>query len=207
MINKIDHIIYTAPTLKMGMERIEKLLGVRPVIGGQHPKWGTHNALLSLGDAYLEVVAPDPTLSKPQKGTWIDAFLSKGPQLSSWVLQTDDIQKLSRLAIDSSIDLGEIQQGQRQKPDGTSLNWQLTDPYAMPMGGILPFLIDWGNTPHPSQNRPIVCELTNFILEHPLANEVKQKLGVLIVKIKVQEASSSKLKAIVKSPNGIVTLC
>ncbi len=33
----IDHLVFTAPTLEQGMDRIESLLGVRPVIGGRHP--------------------------------------------------------------------------------------------------------------------------------------------------------------------------
>ena len=47
----IDHLVYTAPSLGEGIAEIESIFGITPVIGGQHPQYSTHNALLSLGDS------------------------------------------------------------------------------------------------------------------------------------------------------------
>jgi Glyoxalase-like domain len=55
--NAIDHIVFGCSDLERGMDEIEQLLGIRPVPGGRHIQFGTHNALLSLGPAtYLEVI-------------------------------------------------------------------------------------------------------------------------------------------------------
>ena len=32
----IDHLIFAAPSLELGMDVIEEIIGVRPVVGGQH---------------------------------------------------------------------------------------------------------------------------------------------------------------------------
>ena len=88
----IDHLVYTAPTLDEGIDAIEKILGVRAIIGGKHAQYGTHNALLSLGDSiYLEIIAPDPNLESPMDGRLLEDSYSKKPKLTTWVLREDNI--------------------------------------------------------------------------------------------------------------------
>lgn len=206
MTNKIDHIIYTCRMLEEGMDRIEKLLGIRPALGGKHPKWGTHNAILSLGDSYLEVVAPDPSLKRPKNGTWIDQFLDQGPSLSSWVLQTTDIEQLHVIGKKADIPFGKIESGQRQKPDGTLLKWKLTDPYVMPYDGKLPFLIDWGTTPHPSSSAPLAGQLKDLVIIHSSAKALNKDLNTLGMNLQVNVAPQPQLKAIIETPKGIIEL-
>jgi hypothetical protein len=38
---------------------------------------------------------------------------------------------------------------------------------ALPGGGILPFVIDWGTTPHPSTTLPTECQLLKLVVTHP----------------------------------------
>jgi len=57
---QIDHLILGINNLEKGCTDFENLSGVRPAFSGEHPNWGTHNALLSLEESYLEVIAPQP---------------------------------------------------------------------------------------------------------------------------------------------------
>jgi hypothetical protein len=67
----IDHVTVTAPTLAGGAEFVRKALGVAPQAGGEHPRMGTHNLLLKLGDSmFLEVIAPNPNAPAPARPRW-----------------------------------------------------------------------------------------------------------------------------------------
>ena len=196
--NFIDHLIYTTPNLEMGMDEMEDLFGIRPAVGGKHPDFGTHNALLSLGNStYLEIISRDPELGVPESGIWLRDNLNQPSQLSTWALRTENIEELYIHGIRNELPLGKIAQGKRQKPDGTSLQWKLTDPYAMPCDGAIPFLISWGKSPHPANSAPHAGELIDFEIFHPNPNEVKEKLMVLGVDFKVTQSNKCSFRATV----------
>ena len=67
----IDHLVIAVRSLEDGVAYITEQLGVLPVPGGEHPRMGTHNALVRLGDTtYLEVIAANPGAATPQRARW-----------------------------------------------------------------------------------------------------------------------------------------
>ena len=155
MKHQIDHIIITTPKLETGMDWVEERLYYRPVPGGKHPNWGTHNALLGLGEhCYLEVLAPDPSLPTPQRGRWLADYCALGTGWASWAVASSNLPKTAQELVSIGIDLGAIRSGSRMSTGGSLLEWQLTDPYILPWDGYFPFLIDWGSSPHPASALP-----------------------------------------------------
>jgi len=207
MPHKIDHIIYVAPLLEEGIHNIERLLGVKAVIGGRHLSYGTHNALLSLGNhTYLEIVAPDPESSLEENKLWLKNKFIMDAHLATWVLQADDIQGLHKHALSQGIKLGAISSGERVKTDGSILKWTLSDPNAMPYSGALPFLINWGKTIHPAKTTPSAGTLKKLMIIHPQAQKLRELMKLLNCPVEVQQGSAYILKAFIESKNGLVIL-
>lgn len=203
----IDHLVYACANLEHGMDEIEALLGVRPVRGGHHPQYGTHNAQLSLGSGiYIEIIARDPELPAPERGAYVEIPATSQSRLITWVFRTDDIQQTASNAAHADIGLGPVQSGSRIKPDGSKICWQLTDPYAMPFGGAIPFLIDWGNVIHPSKVVPAGGTLVQLVIEHPEADRVRRAISALGAEVLVVEDEKFGICATIETKDGLVTL-
>ena len=41
--------------------------------------------------------------------------------------------------------------GSRRRTDGVLLSWRYTDPQTVLADGLVPFFIDWGQSPHPAR--------------------------------------------------------
>src|SRR5690348_9700663 len=149
----IDHLVYAVSDLDRGVAEMERLLGVRAVPGGRHLGRGTRNALLGLGGrTYLEVIAPDPAQS--QAPSWFRVSDLQAPTLVTWAAASRNLEADAAAAERAGVRLGSIIAGERTRTDGVELRWRYTDPSTFIADGIVPFLIDWGATPHPSSAIP-----------------------------------------------------
>lgn len=203
----VDHLVYAAPDLDAGIAEIERLLGARATVGGRHPAFGTRNALLSLGPStYLEIIAPDPELPRPAAGRLAELAPGERARLVTWVLRDEAMEARAEWARARGVTLGAVQQGSREAPDGSLLRWRLTDPYAMPLHGAVPFLIAWGGTPHPAHMAPRAGHLVGLRIEHPDPEAVRAALGTLDVTMRVDAGSRMRLVALLRTPAGMVQL-
>jgi hypothetical protein len=134
----VDHLVYATPELSAGVERIEKLLGVKASPGGQHPGRGTRNALLALGPtSYLEIIGPDPEQPTPALPRPFGIDDLKEPRLVAWAAKSMDLARLASEAGRNGVKLGEVISGSRRRADGVMLSWRYTDPRTIVAGGAL----------------------------------------------------------------------
>ena len=164
---EIDHLVVTAPSLASGADWVARRLGVAPGPGGAHPRMGTHNLLLRLGESqFLEVIAPDPAAARPDRPRWFgldDPEVLREPRLSAWVARTPTLRDCPADVLAVAGPIETMTRGTRE--------WLITIPAdgALPLGGALPMLIEWQSPRAPAgAGLPAAgCALAAMGLRHP----------------------------------------
>lgn len=202
---QLDHLVYAVPNLAEGVRDLAERLGARPLPGGSHPAWRTRNAVLPLGPAsYLEIIGPDPDV--PSRPAIFGLATLAAPRLATWAAKSTDLARLAEYARSHGIDLGAPGPGRRLQTDGTTLTWELTDPFAPRAGGVLPFFIRWRGETHPASAGPALVSPVSLRAEHPDAAGVRTQLRVLEVELEVAPGPAPALFAVLRTPRGTVTL-
>jgi Glyoxalase-like domain len=203
----LDHLVVAAPDLDAGVAAIERRLGVRPSPGGRHAAWGTRNALLAIGgDAFLEVIGPDPGAPAPPDPRPFGIDRLAAPRLVTWCARSISLEADVARAAAAGVDLGAMLDGRRMRDDGVELRWRLTDLRAPRLDGLVPFLIDWGTTPHPSATAAGGARLLTLRAEHPDPGVVERALRALGSDVPVTKANRPALIAKLATPRGEVEL-
>ncbi|WP_299851154.1 VOC family protein [uncultured Roseovarius sp.] len=191
----LDHLTVIAPTLTEGVEHVRDCLGIEVPFGTRHDYMGTHNHRLQLGkNVYLKIVALDPSGVNPGRSRWfgvddprqVRSDWERGRRLRGWVAAIVNIESFIR-----------------QRPQfGEVVNLPFNEPkfaFAipvdgyLPLGGILPSLIDHRSDPTRMSDIPdFGARLTSFSLEHPEPEEIRAIYDGLTIdrppEIKVGEA-------------------
>ncbi len=149
---RVDHVVYAAEHdgVVATAERLGKLIGVRPVDGGNHPRFGTRNVILPLRhERYLEVVEvlDHPASYKAPFGQAVRARSEAGGGWLGWVLAVDDIHVQEARVGRESVE------GNRTRPDGLELHWRQLGVKGLIADPQLPFYVEWAaGTEHPSRS-------------------------------------------------------
>jgi hypothetical protein len=206
-LRRVDHLVYAVPDLDAGVADLEHRLGVRATPGGQHPGRGTRNALVALGpESYLEILAPDPTQPAPAGGRWFGVDPAAPARLAGWAAKGADLTRLAASAQARGVPLGPVVAGSRQRPDGVMLRWTLTDPGVSPTLSLIPFFIDWSDSPHPAATASRGPVLEALRAEHPRPDLAREPLAALGIELPVQQGPRPALVAMLRTVSGLVEL-
>ncbi|HEV8130487.1 MAG TPA: VOC family protein [Acidobacteriota bacterium] len=205
----VDHLLLGIADLDRGITWVERLTGVKAVIGGSHPGVGTRNALISLGARqYLEIIAPDP--AQTAYNFPIDVRSLHEPRLITWAAATSDINAIAKKAREAGHQIFGPRDGSRTRPDGKVLKWKtlgVLNKFGIQGIEPIPFFIEWAvDSLHPSQDSPKGCQLESLEIEHPNAANVTGTLRKLGIEAKVKQAENVRLTATLETPKGKVIL-
>ncbi|MHA7281034.1 VOC family protein [Arthrobacter sp. MDT2-2] len=159
---RLDHVSYACEPngLAATADRIAANLGMDPVKGGVHPRFGTRNMIFPLVNGqYLEVVEvlDHPASTKAPFGQAVRARSEAGGGWMGWCVAVDDLtpfeERLGRSAVP----------GNRKFPDGQELTWQQIGIKGLIADPQVPYLLRWdegSEALHPSQARPASVKLS-----------------------------------------------
>jgi hypothetical protein len=172
----LDHLVLATPDLEATVAEFTRRTGVTPAPGGAHPGLGTRNHLVGLGGrSYLEIVGPDPEQPEPAGPRPFGVDRLAGPAVPTWAISPPDLAAAIAAARARGHDPGPVRPMSRRTPDGTLLRWRLTDAAS----GLVPFLIDWGDSRHPATSGLPVTPLLTVSASTPDPEQVHGPLTAL----------------------------
>jgi hypothetical protein len=197
----LDHLVFAGPDLAAAVAHVTELTGVAPVAGGSHVGRGTANYLAGLGGgAYLEIIGPDPEQPDPESPRPFGIDALTGPALVTWAARVDGLDAVIASARAAGYDPGPAEAMSRRTAEGELLSWQLTP--AGGFGGLVPFLIDWGSTAHPSSRQLPETGLLAFTGVHPNPAPVEAAITALGLELLVRKDQRPGLVAVLQSAAG-----
>lgn len=213
-MTELDHITVAAHTLEQGLAHVQALLGIEIPHGGAHPRMGTHNHLLRLGDTlFLEVIAIDPSVPAPPRPRWfqlddpaLQAELRIAPRLLTWVVRTT---RIAETFLACRRPLGAIEPMERG-----ALRWLITFPNdgMLVDGGMMPSVIQWPEGAHPaSRMRDLGYTLERLEAAHPDPASYRRDLASIgadrYLEIRgLAPESRPHLIAHIRTPGGVRTI-
>jgi hypothetical protein len=204
-MNRIDHLLWAAGDLDAAVAQFETMSGVRAAPGGSHPGRGTHNSLLSLGPGcYLELIAPDPAQDSPPALLGSAGEIER-PFLFTFAVACSDIDATADAIAATGYERPKVEGMSRKTRDGGELSWRLARMNDHAFGPVIPFLIDWGSTPHPSKTTPPGCTLKELRVCHHDEKGVAALIASMGIEVQCRHGHAA-LTAVIGTPKGDLTL-
>jgi hypothetical protein len=134
----IGQVILGVRDLDRAAARLEAA-GVPVAAGGVHPRAGTANRIVALGDSYFELLAvADREVARTSPtGSSLLERTADGDRLVRWSIRTARIDALAEsLGLD-------VERRSRQRPDGVELTWRAAGIALSLQEPWLPFFVQW----------------------------------------------------------------
>jgi hypothetical protein len=144
MLLGIDHIVIACHDPDAAADLITAEVGLMAGGGGRHPRFGTFNRLIWLGDAYLELMGvSDPVLARGRGiGAATLELLEQGREgVASFAIASDRLTADIATLQAAGAPYDDPKPGERERPDGEVVRWATALPDRLGPDG-LPFVIE-----------------------------------------------------------------
>jgi catechol 2,3-dioxygenase-like lactoylglutathione lyase family enzyme len=167
-----DHIVLFVDDLDESVDYFrEKDFHV--VYGGSHPMWGTYNALIYIGKAYLELIAIEKehvfknASLQPYTLHETYAINERANGYTRFALRTNQSSGVADLLKSANFDVHGPEQFSRNTRSGDTVRWQMVHAGVHDRSTTLPFIIQWDI---PDDVRFASLRAQNIIAPHTVGN-------------------------------------
>lgn len=201
----IDHIVYAVPDLASAVRHFHNEYGITAILGGKHHSKGTKNALVNLGNSvYLEILAIDHENQNIKAPRWMGMDLISEAKITRWSITSNQLEKDQAILQSYHPQMGIIEEGARETPDGSILKWKMILPLSKPEVEIIPFMTDWSlSSFHPTERLEQNCTLEEIILSTSADDHAAKKcISQLFNGIEIVPFNTAKINIKVDGPKG-----
>ncbi|QUW23794.1 VOC family protein [Sporosarcina sp. Marseille-Q4063] len=145
---KLDHVVYFTEKSPDDVVNEQEKMGWHAVIGGSHEKWGTHNALMYVGNAYIEWLSVEnKNIAEKSDHQLVNLLLRDVPDGEAWgtiCLTVDDIESFDMKIRARGYQTSGAIQAERKTASGDIRKWKMLFVDQQPSANLpLPFFIEW----------------------------------------------------------------
>lgn len=145
---ELDHVVYFTKSSPKEITQQSPYYGLKPVIGGQHVNWGTHNALFYTKSSYIEWLAVENMQIAQQSAhplvqqLLIDLQEKEG--FATLCLRSDNLEKMDRYFKKMGYKTSGVLPAERKTTSGEIRRWKMLFIQQKIDSSLpYPFFIEW----------------------------------------------------------------
>lgn len=145
---KLDHVVYFTEKAPTEVVEDQNSLDWHAVVGGSHEKWGTHNALMHVNNAYIEWLAVENNaIAEEANHQLVDLLLrdiSEGDDWGTICFSVEGIDVFNEKLKSVGYKTSGILKAERRTIDGNLRKWKMLFIQQELSSKLpLPFFIEW----------------------------------------------------------------
>jgi hypothetical protein len=200
---ELDHILFAVRDLDDAAAQLERAHGLTSYVGGVHPRWGTANRIVPLGESYLELIAvvDEQTAAATDVGRFVMSGATARGAPIGWAVRPGDLDAAARR-------LGLApHEGSRAREDGTVVRWRMAGIDRSVEEPALPWLLEWEDaaTYPGAAETPVEARIVRLELEGS-TSALDAWLGPHDLPLDVRNGTAGLVGVDLDGPRGALTL-
>lgn len=201
---QLDHIGLGVGDTREGVKWVEQQTGANVDLHDPEPDQWYWSGSLAIGDmSYIEIIGPNPEWTKFQPFNALLQTLQE-PRLLFWFIAVNDFKEFQVTARENKAKLERIEAINTESDDDENASyWRgLIGPGFMTER---PNVIEWVRRPPRETNAPAQCQLRDFRLANPAAEQINSVFQSLGIDTRVANGAS-KIGMTIDTPKGEWTI-